>query len=27
VLIEVDQDTRFSEAFTHAGGAQPRNPT
>ncbi|GAA3605542.1 hypothetical protein GCM10022236_04290 [Microlunatus ginsengisoli] len=26
LLIEVDQDTRFSEAFTHAGGAQPRNP-
>jgi hypothetical protein len=26
LLIEVDRDTRFSEAFTHAGGAQPRNP-
>ncbi len=26
LLIEVDRGTRFSEAFTHAGGAQPRNP-
>jgi len=26
LLIEVDQMTRFSEEFTHAGGAQPRNP-
>jgi len=26
LLIEVDRDTHFSEAFTHAGGAQPRNP-
>ena len=26
LLIEVDRDTRFSEAFTHASGAQPRNP-
>jgi TnpA family transposase len=26
LLIEVDRDTQFSEAFTHAGGAQPRNP-
>jgi len=26
LLIEVDRNTRFSEAFTHAGGAQPRNP-
>jgi hypothetical protein len=26
LLIEVDRDTRFSEAFTDAGGAQPRNP-
>jgi hypothetical protein len=26
LLIAVDRDTRFSEAFTHAGGAQPRNP-
>ncbi|MGH3419052.1 MAG: Tn3 family transposase, partial [Streptosporangiaceae bacterium] len=26
LLIEVDRDTRFTEAFTHAGGAQPRNP-
>jgi TnpA family transposase len=26
LLIEVDQLTRFSEEFTHAGGAQPRNP-
>ena len=23
---EDDRDTRFSDAFTHAGGAQPRNP-
>ena len=22
LLIEVDRETRFSEAFTHAGGAQ-----
>jgi hypothetical protein len=27
LLIEVDRATGFSEAFTHAGGAQPRNPT
>ncbi len=26
LLIEVDQMTRFSEQFSHAGGAQPRNP-
>src|SRR3984893_5620974 len=26
LLIEVDQLTGFSEEFTHAGGAQPRNP-
>jgi len=26
LLIEVDRDTRFSESFTHAGGAQSRNP-
>jgi len=26
LLIEVDRDTQFSEAFTHAGGARPRNP-
>jgi Tn3 transposase DDE domain len=26
VLIEVDRATRFTEEFTHAGGAQPRNP-
>jgi hypothetical protein len=26
LLIEVHRDTRVSEAFTHAGGAQPRNP-
>jgi TnpA family transposase len=26
LLIEVDQMTGFSEEFTHAGGAQPRNP-
>ena len=26
LLIEVDRDTRFSDAFTHAGGARPRNP-
>jgi TnpA family transposase len=26
LLIEVDRATGFSEAFTHAGGAQPRNP-
>jgi hypothetical protein len=26
LLIEVDQLTGFSEQFTHAGGAQPRNP-
>jgi len=26
LLIEVDRDTRFSEAFTRAGGAHPRNP-
>jgi TnpA family transposase len=26
LLIEVDRATRFSEEFTHAGGAQPRNP-
>jgi hypothetical protein len=25
LLIAVDRDTRFSEAFTDAGGAQPRN--
>jgi hypothetical protein len=25
-LIEADRLTRFSEEFTHAGGAQPRNP-
>lgn len=26
LLIEVDQMTGFSQEFTHAGGAQPRNP-
>ena len=26
LLIEVDRVTGFSEEFTHAGGAQPRNP-
>ena len=26
LLIEVDQLTGFSQEFTHAGGAQPRNP-
>jgi len=26
LLIEVDQLTGFSDEFTHAGGAQPRNP-
>jgi TnpA family transposase len=26
LLIEVDRATGFSEEFTHAGGAQPRNP-
>jgi TnpA family transposase len=26
LLIEVDRMTGFSEEFTHAGGAQPRNP-
>jgi TnpA family transposase len=26
LLIEVDRLTGFSEEFTHAGGAQPRNP-
>ena len=26
LLIEVDRDTGFIEEFTHAGGAQPRNP-
>ncbi|MGH3450023.1 MAG: DUF4158 domain-containing protein [Haloechinothrix sp.] len=25
LLIEVDRDTGFSDEFTHAGGAQPRN--
>ena len=26
LLIEVDRDTAFTAEFTHAGGAQPRNP-
>ena len=26
LLIEIDQMTGFSQEFTHAGGAQPRNP-
>ena len=26
LLIEVDQLTGFSQEFTHAGGAQQRNP-
>ena len=26
LLIEVDRHTGFTEEFTHAGGAQPRNP-
>jgi TnpA family transposase len=26
LLIEIDRMTGFSEEFTHAGGAQPRNP-